>query len=177
MYQAFVEGKLVNGVKLPRRFRLAIISNPLFRELFNDVSRYRNEVGVIEEGRVKFGMALTEQMLEVVSARKQEETRHLGTELIRMLEQVQQELGDLETKMREIEVELLEKAQDALDAQIAATRSKQSSAAESEASVQDTASLFVGDRYVTWPFEGEFWNDEVNSYRSYLTSQCPEIEE
>ena len=35
-----------------------------------------------------------------------------------------------------------------------------------------SASIFVGDKYLTWPFEGEYWTDEVNSYRSNLTEIC-----
>ena len=27
-----------------------------------------------------------------------------------------------------------------------------------------------------WPFQGEFWADEINNYRSYLTNLCVEEE-
>ena len=45
-----------------------------------------------------------------------------------------------------------------------------------DAARQRTASALVGDRYLTWPFEGEFWADEIKNYRSYLTNQCKEEE-
>ena len=47
---------------------------------------------------------------------------------------------------------------------------------EINAKSQETANLLVGEKYLTWPFEGEFWADEINNYRSYLKSQCKEEE-
>ena len=49
--------------------------------------------------------------------------------------------------------------------------------ASKEAESQTTATLLVGSKYLKWPFEGEYWADEINNYRSYLTSQCKEEEE
>ena len=42
----------------------------------------------------------------------------------------------------------------------------------SEAKEQQAASLFVGNRYIRWPFEGSFWEDEVKNYRSNLDDRC-----
>ena len=43
---------------------------------------------------------------------------------------------------------------------------------EGDVSAQAAATALVGDKYVSWPFEGEYWADEINSYRSDLTEVC-----
>ena len=86
----------------------------------------------------------------------------------------------LETSVIEIEMEIEIDTQEAdkleeeirtanQDGQISANSAK-------EAKIQETANLLVGEKYLTWPFEGEFWADEINNYRSYLKSQCKEEE-
>jgi hypothetical protein len=30
---------------------------------------------------------------------------------------------------------------------------------------------------MVWPFEGEFWRDEIGAYRSFLKSKCVEAKE
>ena len=37
-----------------------------------------------------------------------------------------------------------------------------------------TTLLIVSDDFTPWPFEGEYWLDEVTNYRSRLRSECVE---
>jgi tetratricopeptide (TPR) repeat protein len=50
-------------------------------------------------------------------------------------------------------------------------------AAETQAAPVPEASMLVSrgmgdDEHVAWPFDGEFWRDEIGSYRAVVTSRC-----
>ena len=81
------------------------------------------------------------------------------------------ELDKLDVQKTEIQIEIDSTQAEELEKSIEATY-RGTSDVQAEKSAQKTASILVGDRYVTWPFEGEFWADEVNSYRSDIKEVC-----
>jgi predicted PilT family ATPase len=95
-----------------------------------------------------------------------------------VLEDRLRELEKLEEQVLEMEIEIETQEADRLEEEIRSANQdgQMLSLAEDDANSQQAANLLVGEKYLTWPFEGEFWADEINNYRSYLKSQCKEEE-
>ncbi len=175
LYRAFVQSELKENIDLPRPLKLSVLSNHLFYELYTDVSKYKNEVASISANASTFGSALTEKLNQTVVAREKEDNEYLGTEIKNILSALKDDLSQLEEKVTEMEIEIDTQASQKLEDEIALHNKGQvSNSAEAKAaSAQETTALLIGDRYITWPFEKEFWLDEINNYRSSLSSQCP----
>jgi hypothetical protein len=117
------------------------------------------------------GDSLSGRLLKTVETRKKEGAIALGLKINQILQGVSDELDTLEVQKTEIQIEIDSAAAEELEKSIQETY-RGASDVQAEASAQATASIFVGDQYVTWPFEGEFWSDEVNSYRSNVKEVC-----
>ncbi|MCB9521827.1 MAG: hypothetical protein H6702_00425 [Myxococcales bacterium] len=172
LYQAFVLKQTRKGVELPRLVRMSVISNPEFYDLYTSVTAYRREVARLKRERENFGADLAARLLATVESRQQERTLALGIKLNQILQKLDDELSELEVQVTEIRIEIDEAAADELEKEIAKANQDGDTSPVAAAQAQESALVFVGDKYVTWPFEGEYWSDEINNYRSYLTEVC-----
>jgi len=171
LYQAFVLKQGKPGVVLPRLLRTAVITNSEFYDLYTTVTQYRREIVAINRQAATFGEDLSGRLLSTVDTKKKENAIALGIKINRILQQVGEELDDLEVQKTEIQIEIDSTQAEELEKSIEESYRGTSEVQEAK-SAQATASIFVGDLYVTWPFEGEFWADEVNSYRSDIKEVC-----
>jgi len=177
VYSAFVHKKLKNGVDLPRRLYLSVISHPDFFEAYSRVSKYSREVVQIQENQPSFGDDLTLKLLERARGLEESGLTLLSNELLKVLRDRDAELQRLEEQMTEMQIGIDQQEAERIEDEIAkGYKGNITQAAASSAASQESAGLLVGEKYLTWPFEGEFWADEINNYRSYLTSQCKEEE-
>ena len=171
LYKAFVLEQTRKGVELPRLLRMAVISNSEFYDLYTTVTRYRREVARIKRNGDRFGQDLATRLLETVENRQKEGAIALGIKINQLLQELDDGLADLDVKMTEIGIEIDEVEAQELEKGITEDLrgpTEAVEAAESEA----TAAVLVGNKYLTWPFEGEYWADEINSYRSDLKGVC-----
>ena len=176
IFEAFVKKKLKRGLDLPRRLNLAVIADTRFNESYMNVSRYTKEIQQIDQNRDTFGNELTERLLERAKDLVEQGRELLGQMILQILREKEEELDSLDDKVERMRFEIENQNAMALEAQIEKSYDGEISQDAKAATDQATASLLVGDKYLTWPFEGEFWADEINSYRSYLTNQCREEE-
>lgn len=172
IYEAFVLNKTVNGVALPRMVRMAVISSPEFHELYGSVTYFRREVASIRQNAEKFGPQLSQSLLASMESRQQEQMFAMGIRLNQLLQALDDELSNLEVQVTEVEIEIDEAASEELAEQIHEANMGEVKALVEDAESQATATTLVGDKYVTWPFEGEYWADEINNYRSDLSEVC-----
>lgn len=173
LYRAFVLRQTRRGVDLPDLLRAAVISNSEFNDLYTSVTKYRREVARIKRDTDKFGADLAGRLLETVESRQKEGTLALGIKLNQLLQQLDEGLTDLEVQTTEIRIEIDEAAAEELEKSIQKDlQGEKADETVAEAEAQAAASIFVGDKYVSWPFEGEYWADEINSYRSDLRDAC-----
>jgi hypothetical protein len=171
LYKAFVLGQNSAGVELPRLLRMAVLADAEFNELYGTARNRRREVAALSSKREDFGGALADRMLSAVETQQKEGQIALGIKISQILQRLDQELTELEVKLSEIRIEIDEVQAEELAAQIEQSYKGDEVKVEAVAS-ERSASIFVGDKYLTWPFEGEYWTDEVNSYRSNLTEIC-----
>ena len=141
-----------------------------------NVSRYGSEIKAIEDNRETFGSELTERLLERAKDLVEQGKELLSQMIIQILREREEELDSLDEKVERMRFEIEDQNAQRLEKQIEDSYDGEISSDAEKAISQNTASLLVGDKYQTWPFEGEFWEDEINSYRSYLTNQCREEE-
>jgi hypothetical protein len=121
--------------------------------------------------RTELGDALATKLLDTVSSRTQEGVIALGIKTNQLLQQISDELDELDVQVTEIRIEIEEDAANKITQDIEQAYQGETEAL-AEAEAQATATVLVGDKYVTWPFEGEYWTDEINSYRSDLKDIC-----
>jgi hypothetical protein len=98
----------------------------------------------------------------------------LSEKILEILRDRQEELEKLDDSVKRMRFEIEDQVASKLEQEIEKSYDGKISSEAQKASSQAAANLLVGDKYQTWPFEGEFWADEINSYRSYLTNQCRE---
>jgi hypothetical protein len=75
------------------------------------------------------------------------------------------EIQDLLNQTTRVEIEILKALRGELDIEIQ-TESELTGPAVQEAKIESDA------EHVIWPFEGEFWRDELGYYRQPVTSRC-----
>jgi len=114
-------------------------------------------------------------LLERAQSRLETRQELLSEKILEILRDRQEELDKLDDSVKRMRFEIEDQVASKLEQEIEKSYEGEiSSKAAKSADSQATANLLVGDKYLTWPFEGEFWADEINSYRSYLTNQCRE---
>jgi hypothetical protein len=171
LYRAFVLGQTNKGVELPRLLRMATLADAEFSELYGTVRNRRREVSELSTHKDNLGADLANRLLSSVETQQKDAQMEMGIKISAILQRLDAELTDLEVKLSEIRIEIDEVQADELEKAIKDSYQETSQAAAA-AAAQRTASVFVGDKYLTWPFEGEYWEDEINAYRSNLTEVC-----
>jgi len=171
LYQAFVLKHIRNGIDLPRLVRMATIADPEFYDLYTNVTVYRREVAAIKKGTNRFGEKLAADLLTRVESRHKQSTMAMGIKLNQLLQRLADELSELEVSITEIQIEIEDAAAAEISKEIEQAYGT-ADAAQEEAVAQGAALTLVGDKYLRWPFEGEYWADEVNNYRSQLQDVC-----
>ena len=174
IFEAFVKKKLKKGLDMPRRLHLSVIADSRFNESYMNVLRYTEEISEIQANRDTFGAQLTERLLERAQDLVEQGKELLSQMILQILREREEELDSLDDKVERMRFEIEAQNARRLEAEIEKSYEGNISGEAEQASEQNTVNLLVGDKYLTWPFEGEFWADEINSYRSYLTNQCRE---
>ncbi len=171
LYRAFVLGQTRNGIDVPRLLRMAVLSEPEFHELYGTVRNRRREVATLQAHAVDFGAELSNRLLSSVEQQLKDTQLEMGIKISQLLQKLDAEMTELEIKVSEIRIEIDEQEGEELSKAIEASY-REGDATAAAADSQRSASTLVGDKYLTWPFEGEYWTDEVNAYRSNLTEVC-----
>lgn len=171
LYKAFVLGQTRGGVELPRLLRMAVLADAEFHELYGTARNRRREVATLTAKRENFGAVLADRLLSAVESQQKEGQIALGIKISQILQRLDQELTELEVKLSEIRIEIDEVQAEELAAQIEQSYKPDTEKTDAVAE-QRAATIFVGDKYLKWPFEGEYWTDEVNNYRSNITEIC-----
>jgi len=171
LFNAFVLGQSTQGQKLPNAARNVLITDSEFYEAFTEVDRLREELASINGYKANFGDKLAGKLRRRVEGITEEKRMYLGVIIQNILQRkLIDEIVYFESKRQDLEDDIYQAQSIANKEAIAALTKGQSLA--SAAKDQQAASLFVGNRYIRWPFEGSFWEDEVKNYRSNLDDRC-----
>ncbi len=171
LFNAFVLGKSAQGQKLPDAARNVLVTDSEFYEAFTEVDRLREELASIDGFKAQFGQKLAGKLKRRVEGITEEKRMYLGVIIQNILQRkLIDEIEYFESKRQDLEDDIYQ-AQSIANKEAIAALTKGENLA-SAASEQQAANLFVGNRYIRWPFEGSFWEDEVKNYRSNLDDRC-----
>lgn len=148
-----------------RLLRLALSDKRVkgFREAIDEVDA---ESKRLQELEAPFAGGPTHQeTLKAISERREELVRLAGTLLRDKLSAERQSLNDLTSKLVRIQFEITKGEKETLEAKI----SGQNQTTDTQAYGFITA---VDDERLYWPFEGEYWRDELGTYQYTLTRGC-----
>lgn len=156
---------------LPRKLASPVLQNVEFYNLFKTIK----QIGV-EEAKVKRFMQklgpFGQELLAKLGQLKSERIAEAGVVVQRTLRAVQKDIGVYQDKLTELRIDLQELELTKLDKQIEQVE-KKGKVADAVVAAEGQFAIAGSDSMV-WPFEGEFWKDEIGAYRSALRTKCTE---
>lgn len=137
------------------------------------VRGYRDAIDELDEEKVRItaleapfnGQPTYVDALAAIELRREELVRLAGTLLRDKLEAEKSFLTDLNTKLVRIRFEIAKGEKDKLETSI-------SGATQQTTTGQYDFKTAVDDERLFWPFEGEYWRDELGTYQYTLTAGC-----
>jgi len=152
---------------LARIVRMALSDQEL-RHLSDSIAELEAEVKSISQRREIFRFSgLARHLIAELEEQRRALAVKAGHHTKRKLEREARELGQLNYRALAIKAEISSREKEALQASL--------EKGESVTVVRPYRySTAVDDEHVYWPYEGEFWRDELGSYEYTLTRGCKE---
>ena len=177
-YAAIVEtvaGKQTYG--LPKELTSPVLANVEFYNLYRTIKQIEHEQAIVRTNSTRlgeFGAKLAKKLDDLHADR----VREIGIKIQRVLKETEATLADYQLKMKEIEVDLqdvkLEWEQKKLlcldQPELCQTTKKLKGDAGGSTAI-------VGSDSWEWPFEGEYWVDEIGYHRAFVSDQCVKEEQ
>jgi hypothetical protein len=165
MTQLYEKEQAKEAEGLPRAFGNAVLDDLAFYNIYGVVRTLEKERVALEKNVGELG-EFGQQVIDRVDRQLETKIEEGGILVQQKLSEVDQELQEWDIKATQIsfdiETEEVEQMQNALRNQ----------GEEETQAQQGTTLLIVADDFTPWPFEGEYWQDEVTNYRSRLRTQC-----
>jgi tetratricopeptide (TPR) repeat protein len=157
---------------LPSRLIALVMSNVDFYNLYKTVKQIEYEQSTIKGNAERlggFGAELSTKLSDLHAGR----VRDIGYKIQQILKTSEGNLADYEQKSREIQEDLFNEQ---LKEEERKLREIAGDGAEQTADTTATggATAIVGSDSWEWPFEGDYWSDEIGYYRAFIRDQCPD---
>lgn len=167
-YNAFLAtvNKPKQGGGLPRQLQSPVLMNVEFYNLYNTIKQIEKEERVVKANLQQLG-AFGQEMLAKLGQRKTERISEAGVVIQQTLRQAAKDLDTYQDKLAQLRLDLDEIRLQAIEDEQAGK-----AAVEGEAVAKEGPVAIAGSDAMQWPFEGEFWKDEIGAYRSFLKSKC-----
>jgi hypothetical protein len=152
---------------LPVMFANAVLDDLAYYNTYKVINVLRRERNQLK-GNIGALGEFGEQVLQRVEEQLDTKIQEGGILVQRRLNEINQELVNYETQATQISFDIEKEEADRL-------RKKLQNREDDETGPEKgTTLLIVSDDFTPWPFEGEYWLDEVTNYRSRLRSECVE---
>ena len=155
--------------KLPFQLSYPVLSNIEFFNVYRtirQIERERDEIGA-HKGRLG---GFANEMLVKLAVLQKDRIFESGVKIQQILKNLDVEMGDAQVHETEIEVDINAAA---IEKMTIETRMLAGDYEEEEQEVVKSGpTAIIGGDTQVWPFQGEYWHNEINYYRSMLTSQC-----
>jgi len=151
--------------QLPRTLLSPVMENIEFYNLHQTIRQIEKEEHVIKANLTGLGV-FGQDLLTKLAQLKAERIAEAGVIIQRSLRQVQKDIETYQDKLTELRVDLAELVMQKLDKELAGKPIEETTGA------QGGGSVIVGSDSMQWPFEGEFWKDEIGAYRAFVRSYC-----
>jgi hypothetical protein len=150
---------------LPRIFANAVLDELAFYNIYGVVRTLEKERVALEDNVSALG-EFGQQVIDRVDRQLETKVEEGGILVKQKLKEVDAELNDWDTKATQISFDIETEEVDQMQ------RELRNQGEVEEETQQGTTLLIVADDFTPWPFEGEYWQDEVTNYRSRLRTQC-----
>ena len=162
-----------NGVKefLPQRAIRPVLANVDFYNLYRTIHQIEKEQEVLQQNIGPLG-AFGQELSGKLATIRQSRVNEIGIKIQQVLKRLQDELTQYSIKVTEIEVDLQVQEMERIDVETQKLFGEAEEVEKEEEASGEGAIAIVGADSMQWPFEGEYWSDEIGSYRSFLTEVC-----
>lgn len=150
---------------LPRMFADAVLNDLSFFNTYKQVRALQSERDALKANIGSLG-EFGQEVLAQVEERLKLKTDEGGLLVLQKLSEINQELDTLSLQATQISFDIDKEEKDTLAAKL------QNPDYVKPTADSGTTLLVVADDWHPWPFEGEYWIDEVSNYRSNLRSEC-----
>ncbi len=172
----FVES--INGGRvepsLPMKLAWPILSNVEFYNVYRTIRQIEREQAEWERNQDRLGSLGAEMLVKLAVLRK-DRVFESGVKIQQVLKELDVTMGDAQVRETEIEVDINSAAMDRMAEEARRLAGEVAEAEEAgPEKVRGGSQAIVGGDTAVWPYQGEYWLDEIPFYRSQLTSQCLE---
>lgn len=160
------------AVTLPPLFLEAVLSNVQFFNLHKVVSQLESEVAKIEAVSGQLG-GVGQDLLKKAQKLRDSRLLEAGLKTQNILKEIEKELKYWDITATEVGIEIRVAAKQLKERCLQLASQGKSCEFDTE---EETVLFLVADDWQFWPFEGEYWVDEVGNYKSYLGDRCNMVE-
>ncbi len=154
---------------LPRRLQSPVLSNVEFFNLYKTIQQIDKEEALIKANLSPLG-AFGQDLLARLGQLKNERISEAGVVIQKTLRQTEKDIGTYQDKLDQLKVDLTDLQLNKIEGEI---KGEQPTA---DAGVVTQGNLAIaGSDSMVWPFEGEFWKDEIGAYRAFVKEQCSKM--
>ena len=166
-YASFVESvNKKTASSLPRRLQSPVLSNVEFFNLYKTIQQIDKEEAMIKSNLTQLG-AFGQDLLARLGQLKNERISEAGVVIQKTLRQTEKDISTYQDKLDQLKVDLADLTLNKIEGEIKGEKP----AAEAGVATQGNLAIAGSDSMV-WPFEGEFWKDEIGAYRAFVKEQC-----
>lgn len=163
----YQDGQGEKGTGLPRLFADAVLDDLAFFNTYKQVQALRAERDALKANIGALG-EFGQEVLGRVEESLQIKVDEGGLLILQELSEIDQELSALKTQALQVSFDINKEEKQELQRKLADENYEKATAQGG------TTLLIVADDWHPWPFEGEYWLDEVANYRSNLRTECVE---
>lgn len=155
---------------LPKEISYPVVSDVEFYNLYRTIRQIEQEADKVQRNSAQLGMFANEMAVKLGVLRKDSVVR-CGVKIQQALKNLDNSISEAQIHQTEIEVDINAAAIDTmtLETKMLSGETEDFSAGESRST---SAIAVIGTDTEVWPFEGEYWSDEVPYFRSLLESKC-----
>jgi tetratricopeptide (TPR) repeat protein len=165
MTTAYKKDGVTSSGELPEMFVNAVLDDLEFYNVYKTVRLLKKERKALKNNIDALG-DFGEEVLDRVNQQVNTKVEEGGILVRQKLSEIDQELGKWDRKATEISFDIDSEEKSEMEQRL---QSRETKDGEEEAG---TTLLIVADDWQPWPFEGEYWFDEVANYRSRQSSKC-----
>jgi tetratricopeptide (TPR) repeat protein len=155
--------------RLPKVISYPVLANVEFYNLYKTIRQLENEERAIRQNQGRLGSFAKEMQVKIGVLRKDAVVR-IGIKVQQLLTALDAEISEAQLQKTEIEVDINQAAIGSLTLEARALVGEDGGGDSEEET--STPIAIVGSDTAVWPFEGEYWWDEVPYFRSLLTTRC-----
>ncbi|MBM4388080.1 MAG: hypothetical protein FJ088_10110, partial [Deltaproteobacteria bacterium] len=172
-YNSFVAAANGDAAKgLTKKLALPVLSNVEFYNVYRTIRQIEKEEKELAASVDKLGEFGT-NILNKLQVLKKDKINEAGIKIQQILKTIDTDLSEYAVKVTEIELDI-----NTIEIEMKTIEMRKLAGEIEEATLapkaREGAVAIVGGDTVSWPFEGDYWKDEVRYYRSFLEDECSE---